>query len=235
MAEQNVADGLGLTRQINFFVMRYMWQLIRKRGSTTIYDALKISRTTYTRIIDTGQIKFTKAKLGSLNQTTGLREEIFTGALRFECSYVKIENGEEKKYSIQEKEWENLFKWRLDRKKTKDPKNQIAETELDEIKNNSIQNSIYGKLKSVYEYNKGNKENWDLYRLCYYLKESEPAPLKPADVTARDILGDLDELTFDVLSRCDIGMLKKLEISLKKKYEVVKSIRIYKDLQKTSK
>ena len=79
-------------RQINYFIMRYMWQVVCKRGTGRIYEAFGMSRERYTRIINTGKVRLGKAELSSLQQRTGLREEVFTGAIRFDCSYM-VEKG----------------------------------------------------------------------------------------------------------------------------------------------
>ena len=45
--------------QINYFVMRYMWQLIRGRSKTeTIYNEFDMSRVRYTRILNAENVRF---------------------------------------------------------------------------------------------------------------------------------------------------------------------------------
>lgn len=77
-------DEKKFNRQINFFIMRYMWQVICERNpDDTIYKAFQTSRERYTRIINTGVVRYGKGELDSLSQITGLRKEIFLGEVRF--------------------------------------------------------------------------------------------------------------------------------------------------------
>lgn len=61
-------EAVRLNQQINFLVMRYMWQRYKGRAkkntkyNRTIYDVLGISRERYTRVLD-GQV----AKFGETN------------------------------------------------------------------------------------------------------------------------------------------------------------------------
>ena len=96
-------------RRVNYFIMRYMWQVIhgRSRGDgDTIYDAFNTSRERYTRIINTGVVRYGRNELADLQQITGLRKEIFTGEERFICPY-KGENGE---VQITEQDWKDWDK-----------------------------------------------------------------------------------------------------------------------------
>lgn len=106
MAEQEKQTGQSnltdderkFNRQVNYFIMRYMWQVICERNpEDTIYKAFHTSRERYTRIINTGIVRYAKGELDSLSQITGLRKEIFLGEVRFNCPYkVKIKNAEKK-------------------------------------------------------------------------------------------------------------------------------------------
>lgn len=96
----------------------------------------------------------------------------------------------------------------------------------------AIQNSICKELRKV---ERNNKENWDFYRLCYFLRERKPAPLKAADVTVRDIENQIRGLTFELLDRCDIGHLQGLQKLLKEKSGLVNGIATYKRAKEASK
>ena len=96
-------------RQINYFVMRYMWQVVCGRSARyaddTIYNAFSTSRERYTRIINTGIVRYKKEELETLYRKTGIPTEIFTGEKRFECPYNKeTEAGKD----ISESDWNCL-------------------------------------------------------------------------------------------------------------------------------
>ena len=159
-------DDKKFNRQINYFIMRYMWQVICGRNpNDTIYMAFHTSRERYTRIINTGVVRYAKGELDSLSQTTGLKKEIFSGEVRFNCPYEvkkkpiqekqktgKKQEPEKEMKEITEKEWQDLFQWREVRTGTKGQK--------------SPQDNICQILKQVKQ---SDVENWDFYRLCYFL------------------------------------------------------------------
>ena len=50
-------------RQVNYLIMRYMWQQYHRKGTNnteTIYDVFNTSRERYTRIINTGVVRYKK-------------------------------------------------------------------------------------------------------------------------------------------------------------------------------
>ena len=186
-----------------------------------------MSRERYTRIINTGKVRLGKAELSSLQQRTGLREEVFTGAIRFDCSYMVEKAGKKVEHSISDEQWNDLFKWKEDPAQREDD----CQTE-NSRRDKAIQNSICKELRKV---ERNNKENWDFYRLCYFLRERKPAPLKAADVTVRDIENQIRGLTFELLDRCDIGHLQGLQKLLKEKSGLVNGIATYKKAKEASK
>ena len=170
-------DEKKFNRQVNYFIMRYMWQVICGRNpEDTIYRTFNTSRERYTRIINTGVVRYAKGEVDSLSQITGLRKEIFLGEVRFNCPYeVKTKDAEKKqvteKREITEQEWQTLIQWR---KVRSGAKGQV-----------SPQDSICECLRKV-KYS--DVENWDFYRLCYFLKERTPAPSKVTKEQFRDML-----------------------------------------------
>ena len=57
--------------------MRRMWQVIRGRSADdTIYKAFETSRERFTRVINTGVIRYGKGELAGLRQLTGLAKEV---------------------------------------------------------------------------------------------------------------------------------------------------------------
>ena len=217
-------------RRVNYFIMRYMWQVVCGRNpDDTIYMAFNMSRERYTRIINTGVVRYAKGELDSLSQITGIRKEIFSGEKRFQCLHKvntpqkekteAILNNKEvkdtKKIDITGEEWDALFTWRKNRKK--------------EEGEDTPQEKIYKLLKRV---NRSDVENWDFYRLCYFLKERRPAPLKVTAEQIRDIEKAIRGLTFSMMDRCDIGQLLRLKKLIKEKEQLITGIIVYKNAKK---
>ena len=194
-------------RRVNYFIMRYMWQVIhgRSRGDgDTIYNAFNTSRERYTRIINTGVVRYGRNELADLQQITGLRKEIFTGEERFICPY-KGENGE---VHITEQDWKD---WDKERK---------------EGQEKVVQKKIWECLKKV---SRTNIENREFYRLCFYLKNMEPAPSKTSPETLRHIMTEINQLSFSLLDGCQVGQLQKLQKLLKEKNALISSMIVYKN------
>ena len=75
---KEVIDDQKLNRQVNYFIMRRMWQVIRGRSADdTIYKAFETSRERFTRVINTGVIRYGKGELAGLRQLTGFRGYIY--------------------------------------------------------------------------------------------------------------------------------------------------------------
>lgn len=224
MAEQEMQTGQkGLpdeekkfNRQVNYFIMRYMWQVVCGRNpDDTIYMTFNTSRERYTRIINTGVVRYAKGELDSLSQITGLRKEIFTGEVRFRCPYGEKQSVDKKGreiIEITEEEWRGLIQWRKVRtgeSGTKSPQDVICE-----------------HLRKV---KRSDGENWDFYRLCYFLKERTPAPLKVTKEQFRDMVQAVNGLSFSMLDKCEVAQLKGLQKLLQEKNKLVAGIIVYKE------
>lgn len=204
---QEVIDEQRLNRQVNYFIMRRMWQAIRGRSADdTIYKAFETSRERFTRTINTGVIRYGKGELAGLCQLTGLSEDIFTGKIRFACPY---KSGDKEQFITRE-EWVDLFKWRENRNCDEEDR----------------QKRIYTLLNQV---NKRDVENHDFYRLCYFLTERKPAPLRLPSDKIRGVTAEIKSLTFEVLDGCEIGQLRELEKLMRSKLALTSSVRIYKE------
>ena len=213
-------------RQINYFIMRHMWQVIRGRkrnDGDTIYDAFSTSRERYTRIINTGTVRYGKGELDGLQQSTGLRKEIFTGDARFECSYSVKTKGGMTQQTITTEEWVELFKWRRERS------NNRGEKPKQEKKQETCQDVIYNKLKRV---PRDDINNWDFYRLCFYIKNMKAAPLRESTGKLREIETAIKELSFSLLDGCEEGQLQKFQKLLREKQNLVNAIIVYRKAKK---
>lgn len=222
-------------RQINYFIMRYMWQVIRGRGSNTIYEEFQTSRERFTRVIDTGKIRYGKGELERLNQLTGLQKELFTGELRFECPYQTKQDRKTVEEEITLEEWENLFAWRdaekLRRKNSSPPEDRGAATRKEQAKVPTEQDKICKKLKTVNR----RSSNWHFYRLCYFIQERKAAPLRQDDDTLMRIKTALNKLTLELLVRSQIGSLKGMRDLLKNKRELVSAMVVIKEAESLEK
>ena len=208
-------------RQVNYFIMRYMWQVIRgrkKEDGNTIYAALDMSRERYTRVIDTGIIRFWRGELDSWHEITGIRKEIFTGEERFRCEYTLTIKGRAVKKEITKEDWEAWVKERI----------AIRQCNTTPLPKREKQQEICKRLKKV----KRAEDNRDFYRLCYYLKYREAAPIKGPAETLRDISMAIGNLSFDLLNKSELGQLGKVQELLREKEMLVGAVLIYREAEK---
>ncbi len=217
--EKNVIDEQKLNRQINYFIMRYMWQVICGRSATdTIYNVFCTSRERFTRVINTGVIRYGKGELKGLQQITGLSADIFTGKRRFMCPH-KDKTG--KIQDIITTEWIEYFKWRKDQAEEEDKE---KKTEMKkEMKKR--EKDILDKLKNI---ERSNRDNLDFFRLCYFLKERQPAPIRFPSDEVQSAKNALNRLTFDILDHCDTKQLENLKKEITSKLQLVSGILFYK-------
>lgn len=209
-------------RQINYFIMRYMWQVIRGRSSNdNIYLTFNTSRERYTRIIDTGRVRYGTGEVSGLHQLTGLRDEVFHGDVRFKCPHR--ESGQ--KDDITQEQWEELFVWRKEQRERR----RAGETGKEQ---GNIQKLIYKYLRDV---DRNNVDNVDFYRLCYFLRENEPSPVRPMSETVRAINKSISGLTFDLLDKCEAGQLRSLQKLLKEKSNLITGMIVYKEAKTAAK
>lgn len=203
--EQSLSDAeKKFNRQINFFIMRYMWQVICGRnGEDTIYKTFKTSRERYTRIINTGAVRYAIGELDFLTEVTGLKRGIFTGEVRFKCPYKDGKTPKE----ITQEEWDTMFQWREERSREKGTKSPQAE--------------VCEKLQKV---KRTDADNWDFYQLCYFLKERKPAPPKLAGEYFRDIVYSIQRLSFSMLDGCRDQQLTDLQKILREKTNLFSGI-----------
>ena len=193
-------------RQVNYYVMRYMWQVIRKRDSgSTIHAQFDTSRERYGRVINTGIIRYKKNELQNLVETTGMRREIFTGEARFQCPYV--EKGKPVN-DITTEEWKTLFEYRTDKS-------------ID----SSIEEQIHKRLRNAIT---DDKKNWDFYQLCFFIRELKAAPKKAVSVQVAEITRTVQRLSFSMLDECDAVSLRRLYKALAEKTKLVNGIITYK-------
>ena len=198
-------------RQINFFIMRHMWKVVRGRGNGTIYDVLYTSRERYTRVIDSGTIRFKAGELDKWHELTGISKDIFTGKTVFRCVYKDGDN--EKK--ITRSEWNDLFNWRDN------------STGAEKREKDSIQYKICKKLNNSIMDDMSNR---DFYALCHYFKRMKPLPFQTPDEVIKRILDYLDILSFEYLNTCSYQKLDKMYKSIREKYNLASKVYQYRTL-----
>ena len=195
-------------RQVNYYVMRYMWQVIRKRASgPTIHAKFDTSRERYGRVINTGTIRYKKNELRNLVETTGMRREIFTGEARCQCPYIGTKG--KPVNDITTEEWTALFEYRTDKS-------------ID----SSIEEQIHKRLRNAIT---DDKKNWDFYQLCFFIRELKAAPKKAVLAQVADIRQAVMGLSFSMLDDCNTSSLKSLYKALADKAKLVKRIMDYRE------
>lgn len=239
LSEQEIQEQFN--RQVNYFIMRYMWQVVcgRVRGDNkhTIYDVFQTSRERYTRIINTGVVRYKKGELDRLEQLTGLRKEIFTGEVRFRCPYKEGGNVIE---DIAEEEWHTLLDWRKpvveDTEDTKDTEDKPGDTEDGDKKKKpdnleKITKLICARLRSAKRKDAGN---WDFYRLCYFYENRRPAPIEAPGKVLNDTYRLVRDLNFEVLNGYKVGTLEQFRDALADGLTLVEAIIAYKKAENGS-
>ena len=220
-------------RQINFYYMRHMWQLVCGRSKwnddDTIYNALNIRRERYTRVIDSGIIRYGKGELDYLVETTGLPKEIFTGEIRFACKY-SIEEGTT--VAISDKDWKDLFTWRNKRQALRAKIKQADTNEVKKLKaeynrlaKDDIENRIHKQLEG---FMKAKAVSDDFMRLRYFMKNRKPAPKISLKEEIKKFKRTVNAFGFDKLDECPIAELKSIQKILAEKLELVSNTLGYK-------
>ena len=230
-------------RQVNYFIMRYMWQVICGRTSKgvddTIYNAFQTSRERYTRVINTGKIRYGKGELEALSQLTGIDKAIFTGERMFKCSYTvqkEIVDSQTKQPKAVTNEryiplgdWKAMFQWRNSKTGEADketlPTEPKGQAKQGKARTETPQDKICAQLKRA---DRTNVQNWDFYQLCYYLTNRRAAPIRQEDETLRSIEMSIKALTFTLLDRCQVSQLQNLQKLMKDKQQIISNMIGYK-------
>lgn len=212
-------------RRINYFVMRYMWQVVRGRsGDDTIYNAFGMSRERYTRILDTGKVRYRKNELEELVHHTGIPRTIFTGEERYTCLNAK---GEE---IVSPDTWDDFVKCRDAKRTSRDRLNKSMEetgepneryvTALNKASEDykTIQEKVEGLLKEA-----TRKGDTSFHRLCAFLKNGYGIRLE----RIQDVYSALKYLNFDLLNECHKDELNQLYKELSRRMKLVNAVLTY--------
>ncbi len=233
-------------RQINFFVMRYMWQRIRGRSpwnsGDTVYNALNIRRERFTRVIDAGTIRYGKGELDWLEKTTGIQRKIFTGEVHFACGYVLAKNdGVE---VITEDRWHRLFDWRKEMKEARAELGTMDQSERSQVeqakknieelaKGKEIQERVCRQLelarrtKEAYAKRTQGPSNVDFRHMCYFFEKREAAPTETVTEAITDIEQAINALGVEMLEQCTDKQLQGLSDSTSQWVALINSILVY--------
>lgn len=194
-----------LNRQINFLIMRKMWQNIRgraKKGSEgqTIYAAFHMSRERYTRIIRGEAVRFSRKELERLLRETGVRSEIFEGKTAFEFE------------AISRKEWQRLFDLR----------------EEDIKKARAYEKNLYAQMK------KSDAEllkNPDLYYFAVYLKNGKAAVDRNIEAELKNLIQQLNDMGLAQLEQCGLEVLREYLRELERQKDIAGTLLHYIELK----
>lgn len=208
-------------RQINFYIMRYMWQVMggRVKGSNrhTIYDVFQTSRERFTRIINTGIVRYKSGELDKLADNMGLRKEILTGEVRFCCPYE--DHGQI--VDISEKDWHTLLDWR-----SSDSEERTKPSEL-----GKVQKAICNILHNVSITDRTNK---DFYCLCYFYKNRKPVPKESPEQLLTTVYNTVRQIDFDILNKYEIPILERMRDALSDRLVLIDAIIAYKKAENGS-
>lgn len=195
-----------LNRQINFLVMRRMWQKIRGRAEKgakgqTIYAAFHMSRERYTRVVRGDAVRFSKDELKRLMAETGVRGTIFEGK---DC--FQFEN-------ISRKDWEKLFRLRDEDIKAargyeKYLFEQIAKSDFDLLKNP------------------------DLFYFSSYLESGKPAIDLDIEENLLRNIQFLDSINIAQLERCRLEVLQEYLRVLERQVDAAGTLLHYVELKR---
>lgn len=224
-----------LNRQINFYIMRYMWQVIRGRSPAgkgdSIYMELDTSRERYTRIIDGENVRISDADLDKWTKRTGLSGGVFSGDIR-----IKYASHGETVSANTTQGWKELFALRAERenayglilkaKARKQPAEDSKEAHSKAKKAYADkEKEIQNRLKTA---KRRDSDHEEFSKLCYWLTHLEAAPAKIQDEDVRVVIKALNSLTFRKLDDCELNLLKGLILTLQNTQKLAKPIYDYK-------
>lgn len=218
---------MAFNRQINYFIMRYMWQAIRGRSAEeSIYLAFNMSRERYTRILETGKVRYGKNEVTFLWEKTGIPQEIFTGETRFT---IPDEQGNK----ITEKEWEDLFELReMRRIKRAYMKNMETKGRLKEEDRTDYNQSQSDYKKAERDIEKKLQEDpgkgdSPFQRLCSFLKNGYGSRLE----VLQEVKQALARIKVTLLDECSKAELQQLYKVLDQKSRMINAVFVYRGLK----
>ncbi len=85
---------------------------------------------------------------------------------------------------------------------------------------------ILDKLKKI---ERSNRDNLDFFRLCYFMENGQPCPIRFPSDEVQSAKNALSRLTFDMLDHCDTKQLENLKKEITSKLQLVSGILFYKE------
>ena len=225
-----------LNRQINFFVMRTMWQIAHGRGGSSIYSKLTMSRERFTRVIEYGTVKYRKGEVEKLASTLSVSPDILLGRSRFKFTTKGKGSKEE---DIDPEDWTRLFQFRKDRR--------VHREEMDRINPKSEQwenekkllegaRKAYAKQRDdiqekLRQYEHKGYTDRNLNRLYTSMKKN----WTKKDVYLREFEAVMSSLDINTLEECEVNELQNLKRTIKQKDELITALIVYKKAKKVKK
>lgn len=194
-----------LNRQINFLVMRTMWQRFRGRAEKgsdgqTIYAAFRMSRERYTRIINGETVRFSQEELKMLMQRTSMRREIFEGEVCF-CFDA-----------VSRKDWEKLFELR----------------ESDIKKSKTFEKNIYEQIRDT---DIDLVKNPDLFYFSSFAKSRKPTKDIEFEENLKKGVIWLNSINIAQLEKCDLSNIISFVKALESRYDMARTLSHYIELK----
>ena len=192
-----------LNRQINFLVMREMWQVVRGRAhqhNDTIYAQFGMSRSRYTRAINGGSVRIGKEELTRLTRLTGVSHKIFLGEACFNFEYIT------------RKDWEKLF--------------QLREYDIDQFETHS--KYLFSQIKNSDD---DLLKNEDYHRYMRYLKSQKSALDFLLIEAIEEYTKWMKQIKISHLEHCPSAVLKNYYKELKLQSDIVGTLLHYAELR----
>lgn len=235
-SEKQIKEEQAKQRQINYYIMRHLWQVIRGRGSKDIYTTLGINRTRYTKALDGESVKFSKKALEGLGKDTGLPQEVFTGEKGFGLKGKTFEILFDNYTALKRKHCNNRMTgaYKGEDKLVKENKQNILE------KLNKAQKDLDEELDKkweeiAYSVTQKKDDNTDslFYKLCFYIRWEETIALaEPADAINYRIKYLEKVIALQNLNGCSLEELESIATSIAELYKRVMTVHDYKILTK---
>ena len=221
-----------VNRQINYFVMRTMWQIAHGRGGNTIYSLLTMSRERFTRVIELGTVKYRKGEAEKLASILNVSTSILEGKVRFGF-FTKNRTDKEE---ITEKDWARLFALRRVRAVLREEMHILTKgSDTWKRKKEHLEKiqELYAKqrddiCKRLKEFENNGYTDKNLNQLYQLMKRgwtNKDACLCQFDAA-------MNSLDINILEACKVSELQKLKHVIAKKNQLITALIIYKQAKK---
>lgn len=208
-------------RQINFYVMRYLWQIIcgrqpRGRKTETLYHYIGINKQRYINVLNGYNIRFSARELDDLVINTGISHNIFIGNRRLHIDGVTDKEWDEfcmlRDKRAQEREAHNAMVEKLGAGLVTPEIAEVLEASAEKKTRSEAQIQLESRIKAaIRNQERDDKSNADFFYVCYYMEH------KSKYVNPESTLGQVLRLS-EALSQTTVYLLEGLEEKELKEY-----------------